>query len=303
MGKRLSLLAPAKINLHLEVLGRRDDGYHDIVSLFQAVSLYDEIEFRSLKKMKAYQLEGDSSIPAEDNIITKAVELFRQESGNFSGIYIGVQKRIPVGAGLGGGSSDAAAVLIGLDRFFSARLSIQQLLHLAERLGSDVPFFLSSAAALVQGRGEMVTSLEPRSDYCLVLIFPGFAIESSVAYRWLDEARDNPMQRVSPGTSRIAVLKKQYQYGAIDQWTFFNSFQGAVETRFPSIKRIIAALYRCGALYACLSGSGSSLYGLYASDKESAGACKELQAEYPLVEIVKPLQKLCWPDYNDGVCP
>ena len=302
MGKRLYLLAPAKINLHLEVLRRRKDGYHDIVSLFQAVSLYDEIELRSLKKKNAYRLEGDISIPAEDNIITKAVELFRQESGNYSGIEIGVQKHIPVGAGLGGGSSDAAAVLIGLDRFFSVGLSTPQLLHLAERLGSDVPFFLRSAAALVQGRGEMVTPIEARSDYFLVLIFPGFAIESREAYRWLDEARDST-GRESPGISRIDVLKKEYQNGAIDRWTFFNSFQGVVASRFPAVKHTITALYRCGALYSCLSGSGSSLYGLYASDKEAASACKELQTEYPLVEIAKPLQKLRWPDYNDGVCP
>ncbi|MBA7671818.1 putative 4-diphosphocytidyl-2-C-methyl-D-erythritol kinase [subsurface metagenome] len=149
MGKALTLKVPAKVNIHLEVLGKRPDGYHEIVSIFQMVSLYDVLQISSLKYENAFHLEGDFNIKESENLITKTVHLFRKRTGLAGGIQIKVRKCIPPGAGLGGGSSNAAATLKGLNLLLAAELSPIRLKSLAAELGSDIPFFLTWPAAPV----------------------------------------------------------------------------------------------------------------------------------------------------------
>ena len=170
MLQEVSVSAPAKINLHLGVLGARGDGYHDIVSLFQAVSLCDDISVSRGGTDGEIDLRGCSAVPVERNIITAAICGFRRETGLTSGVRVRVEKRIPMAAGLGGGSSDAAATLRCLCALFPDAMSPPAMLSLGAELGSDVPFFLVAAAALVEGRGERVCPVKPRTDYAVVAV-------------------------------------------------------------------------------------------------------------------------------------
>jgi 4-diphosphocytidyl-2-C-methyl-D-erythritol kinase len=197
-----------------------------------------------------------------------------------------IEKRIPVGAGLGGGSSDAAAVLGGLNRLFSFPLSPVQLQELAVGLGSDVSFFLHGGpAALMSGRGETIQDLAPRGDLVLVLVYPGFPISTAQAYRWFDQEAEP-----GPRTSSPEDLRVQFEEKSPDSWTFFNSFQSTIEDRYPLIGEIIGELEESGAHPATLSGSGSSVVGVFTDIKAARSAYRRLRRGYPGVWLLVPLQ-------------
>ncbi len=162
MSRALVLKAYAKINLTLEVLGRREDGYHDIVSILQTIDLHDTLTLEPAQDMA---LECDQSeLEGPDNLVLKAAALLREATGCHQGARLKLQKGIPLAAGLGGGSSDAAAALLGLSRLWGLGLSAEKLMPLAAKLGSDVPFFLYGGTAMAQGRGEIVRPLPPAGD-------------------------------------------------------------------------------------------------------------------------------------------
>ncbi len=290
MANELILKAPAKVNLYLEVQSKRPDGYHEIISIFQMVSLYDILQFRSLKKENALYLKGSFNIPESKNIITKAVRMFREETGLIRGVQIIVEKRIPQGAGLGGGSSDAAATLSGLNRLAETKLSGKRLLELAASLGSDVPFFLSSAAAFVRGRGEVIEVLKPRSDYFLIIVYPGIEINTEDAYSWYDEQE----ARSKNGNIRRPrdEIVENYLNQSVGKWYLYNSFQSVLEQRFPQIKSIIRCLKELGADGAGISGSGSAVMGIFSMQKGAERALKELKGTHPMVAMVNPLEKM-----------
>ncbi|MDR3020568.1 MAG: 4-(cytidine 5'-diphospho)-2-C-methyl-D-erythritol kinase [Treponema sp.] len=189
---KLSVFAPAKVNLHLAVLDRREDGFHNLESLFLAVDFGDTLHFEPIEGKNAFEIsmEGqNSAIPPEKNIIFNALSLFREKTAFSQGINIHVEKRIPLGGGLGGGSSNAAVTLLALNKLTGAPLARNTLLDMAAALGSDVPFFVSEIpAAWVTGRGEHITPVEaPRVS--LVLVNPGFSSNTAEAFRLLAEAR------------------------------------------------------------------------------------------------------------------
>ena len=279
--------APAKVNLHLEVFPGWNDSYHEIVSIFQMVSVFDIIKLRSLKKEKSFKLEGPFNFPSEDNIISGAVRLFRQATGNLSGVRIEVEKKIPLGGGLGGGSSDAAAVLTCLNRLLETGLTEAELQPLGSVLGSDVPFFLNGTAALVYGRGEKIKKLTPRLDYLLVLVYPGFKINTRDAYSWFDQR--NLAAGIEPRS--LNDLEKSYLECPVESWNFSNSFQTVLESRYPEIKDMTFRLRDLGAGYSAVSGSGSTVFGLFTNPESAEKAVQAMQADYPLVEIAKPLEK------------
>jgi 4-diphosphocytidyl-2-C-methyl-D-erythritol kinase len=308
MGRAISLLAPAKVNLHLEVGGKRPDGYHEIVSLVQAVSLYDGISIRSLKQQGGFRLHCGAGIPVQQNIVGKAVQLFRRETGLGTGVSIRVRKRIPVGAGLGGGSSDAAAVLKGLSVLLGASLSMQRLWALAAALGSDVPFFLNGPAALMTGRGEQIRPLSPRTDFWLVLLYPGFPVWTQQAYAWLDaEAPAEPDGEAlasgrllggEPGGPAaegpgVASLQSVYSRRPVASWRFRNSFQAVVERRMPLLREAREYLAGSGAALAGLSGSGSTVYGLFTEEGPARRAKRRVPFSCAMTEVVEPLRNAC----------
>jgi 4-diphosphocytidyl-2-C-methyl-D-erythritol kinase len=265
MPSAITVPANAKVNLHLHVLGRRQDGFHEILSLFQIVSLADELDVRRVGPDGRTAILGEFGFPPEANIIDKTVRLFRAETGIDAGVEVTVNKRIPMAAGLGGGSSDAAGVLKCLDALFETSLTPERLHGLAVRLGSDVAFFLGSAAALVEGRGDRLTPLVPRVDYALAALMPGVPMMTREAFHMLDEGWEKLPRE---GHSREEVLR-MYREEPPEAWVFSNTFDPVADARSPRFQAAREALLASGALAARLTGSGETVIGVF---KDSAGA-------------------------------
>lgn len=261
--------APCKINLHLRVLRRRIDGFHDIESVFQLISVADGLSVSVTGMAGECRVTSPlMELPAV-NTVTRAIEAFRAETGIADGIAVDLEKRVPAGAGLGGGSSDAAATLIALDRLFATRLSSETLGSLAARIGSDVPFFLAGGAAIVEGRGERVTPVEARNDLYGVLLSPSVHSSTAEAYGLVDAWQEAGKESAVawPAVTELAGMYR----GPIERWCFANSFTAPLEARYPVIREARLALVDSGAVFAEMSGSGSSVYGFFA-DKASADA-------------------------------
>ena len=186
MGMEVIINSPAKINLHLNVGNIRTDGFHELVSIFQSVSLFDILSIRSLKTNNLCTLKCNLDFPQEDNLVYKAAVLFMKETKNQDGIEISLEKNIPMGAGLGGGSSNAASVLLGLNKMFNNVLNLGELSKIGAKLGSDVPFFINASTGLVKGRGEVVLPIKTRGDFFIVLVNPGFSVSTKEAFDLLD---------------------------------------------------------------------------------------------------------------------
>jgi len=289
----LILKAPAKVNLHLEIRGRRPDGYHEILSIFQSVNLFDIVQVRSLKEYDELRIVSTPPLDCEDNTITKAVTVFRRHSGERSGVRIELKKNIPTGAGLGGGSSDAAAVLIGLNRLLGTVYSHQELIELALEVGADVPFFIGNEAALVSGRGEKTVGLCPRHDFCIVLVYPGFPILSRDAYAWYDEEIEGEFR-----TSIASDLQSAYLSSPVSAWAFYNSFEPVVQRHYPLIGELKEELEEAGAALVGLSGSGSTVFGIFEKHSAARRARDLLYGRHPFVRIVKPLHSGATAHYN-----
>jgi 4-diphosphocytidyl-2-C-methyl-D-erythritol kinase len=258
----------AKVNLALSVLGRRIDGYHDIQTIFQTISLGDEMEFLPSSRFDLI-CENFSDVPKEENLVWKAAILLASQFGEMQGVQITLRKNIPSGAGLGGGSSNAAAALLGLRRFWNLEISDDQLFAIASKLGSDVPFFLSGGTALGTGRGEQISALPDPPAENLVVIFPGIHVSTAEAYRSLNlgltsKATDHRIQRFCG----LVQSKKMYRA------EIFNDFEASILTSYPGIEEAKRYLTDRGAIATLLSGSGSSVFGFF-SDGESAFAAAQ----------------------------
>ncbi len=289
MGKEVIIKSPAKINIHLDVKGRRDDGYHDLISLFQMISIQDEIRLRSLKDFDVCVIEGDFDFPANQNTMYKAVELFRYATGIRTGVLITCTKRIPEGSGLGGGSSNAAAVLRALDVLFETGLTAQSLRFLGERIGSDVPFFCSGPAALVKGRGELIRRIKPRIDFTGLAVFPEFRVSTKEAYQWLDESARTIPSDVAVSESQVI---RMYQCIEPAAWIFTNSFTRVLEQRFPVYKELFMLFKDLGADFSLISGSGSSFYGIFCDREAALEAERIVKKDYPSAAVFAPLDKI-----------
>jgi 4-diphosphocytidyl-2-C-methyl-D-erythritol kinase len=277
--KTLPVFAPAKVNLHLAVKDRRQDGFHDIESVFFALNFGDTLYFNVLKGENTVKIDMkglNSPLPTEKNIIFKAVSLFREKTGFNRGLKIKVKKRIPPGGGLGGGSSDAAAALLALNKIAGFPCSREVLLEMAACLGSDVPFFIhQTAAARVTGRGERVFPIDAPMLF-LVLVNPGFPSDTAAAYRLLDAAVRNPTHE--------SVLPEKLTDTPKD-WPFWNDFLPAFEEPAKSAYGdILSRLWYSGAQYANLSGSGSTCFGVFADEKRAKKAANALRGRWFFVK-------------------
>ena len=269
----VSLKAHAKINLHLEVLGKRSDGFHDLVSVFAPISLADELLMqRKPDKKECKVLSPLAELPAE-NTITRAYEEFKNFTGISEGVSVRILKRIPEGAGLGGGSSDAASVLLGLNDMFSSDLKEEDLKAIALKIGSDVPFFLEDGAAVVKGRGEEIKRVSLFSDYFGILIYPGIKSATPRAYSLLGR-KESEIR--NPAFDPELFCGKDCR-----EWPFFNSFEDVLFNEYPAIKKAKLDLLTYGADFALMSGAGSSVFGLFKDEKTVKNAYSKLFAEYP----------------------
>ena len=253
--RRLVVSAAAKVNLALEVLGRRDDGYHEIATVMQAVDLSDRLELEDGDVLELRTTASD--VPTDGtNLALKAALTLREMSGARRGARITLDKRIPVAAGLGGGSTDAAAVLVGLNRLWGLRWPVARLTEVALRLGMDVPFFLHGGAALATGRGERLEPLVG-SALALVLVNPRVAASTAeiyggvVAGMYSDGARARRMAAAlrSRQPSRVAA-------------SLGNTLERVASPRYREVEQMEAALLAAGALGAAMSGSGLTVFGV-----------------------------------------
>jgi 4-diphosphocytidyl-2-C-methyl-D-erythritol kinase len=287
--QNLTVLSPAKVNLHLAVMGRRPDGFHDIESVFLAVDFADTLRFELVGRENNEEIvletgsePGFAPIPPEKNIIFRALSLFKAKTGFSKGIRIKVQKRIPVGGGLGGGSSNAASALLALNKLAGSALNLDLLLEIGASLGSDVPFFLhETAAAFVTGRGEKIEAFSPPGLF-LTLVNPGFSSDTASAYELLDKKRES-----GKAASPKSTVKKMEFY------SFFNDFLPVFEEPESLVyNEIISRLKDLGAQYANLSGSGSTCFGVFGDRVKALRAAENLRNKWIFSEFCCPYTKL-----------
>ncbi len=282
----IKALAAAKINLYLDVLRRREDGYHDIETLYQPVSLWDELTFERIPA--GVEISGDDpSIPwNEDNLCHRAARLLLERSGAAGGVRIAVSKGIPAGAGLGGGSSDAAATLLAVNDLFRCGCSSEELRDLALTLGSDVPFFVLGAPAIGRGRGELLEEVPGLSGGWILIVKPDATVSTSWAYRNFNFV----LTRAGAGATLTTLLKGIQRFPAVKLETR-NSFEAGVVEHFPRVAGILAALKREGPVLSSLSGSGSACFGIF----EVEGAAKEVKERFDseglFTRLVQPVER------------
>jgi len=273
----LRLSAFAKINLGLRILGQRPDGYHEIRTVYQSMSLADGLNVSLASRPGAIEVEVDvADVPSgRDNLVYKACERWREARATRRGIRVTIEKKIPAGSGLGGASSDAAAALLALERLSGDRLGLAARLELAAGLGSDVPFFLFGGRALGCGRGEEVyplPDLPPR--HCLV-VFPGFPQSTREAYA----AIDSQLTGERPGRN-IYSFGKWPQFPWEDWEAAENDFESVVFAKWPELSRLKRQLLRAGAEMASLTGSGTAVYAIFPSARKLASARMLLPREW-----------------------
>lgn len=258
----------AKINLGLRITGKRQDGYHDIETLFYPVSFSDALEFVISADQNGKDILTTSGINTgcgpEENIVYKAIVKLR-EKHEFPSLKIHLHKIIPAGAGLGGGSSDAAAVLKAVVKKFNLTLDGEDMKALALELGSDCPFFIDSIPAFASGRGEILTLVNPvLKDYYILLANPGVGINTGEAYQ-------NCIPQI-PSTS----LQQLAEY-PVETWKKFiiNDFEAFAFKKYPLIEEIKNEMYSAGAVFSLMSGSGSSVYGIFMEEPKASGMLKK----------------------------
>jgi 4-diphosphocytidyl-2-C-methyl-D-erythritol kinase len=264
----MQVLAPAKINLSLRVLGCRSDGFHEIETFITPISLCDEIKIdrRRGKKGFAFRCDDPSVPKGEDNIVVRAAKVFFQETKITSGVSIALKKTIPHGAGLGGGSSDAASTLLALNESFETDLPREALAKMAAMIGSDVPFFIFQSAAVCKGRGQLVSPTRMQEQLSILLLKPEFGVPTQWAYsRWRDSGE---IPSVSYGAQEF------------DGHTFVNDLEPPVFGKFvflPQIKMWLLKQAEVGA--ALMSGSGSTIFAVIRDNTDVDRLAKRAKAE------------------------
>ena len=288
---KIKFKTPAKINLGLHIHGKREDGFHELETIFQMVSLYDDVELELLSS--GIKLECDTpGVPTDDtNLVCKAALLLRQSyQVEGKGVSIRLKKKIPFGAGLGGGSGNAAGVLMGLNRLWDLNIEREKLLALAAELGSDVPFFLTSPCALGMGRGEQLKVLKPCAKFQVLLVFPGFPVATSWVYQ-------NLKLKLTKRENNISILRKNLSLSDITSLgsRLYNDLEPVVIQRFPEVQVVKDELGAWGALGVLLSGSGSTVFGIFDDPEKARVACAGLSGtwERVIVETIESLTEFC----------
>ncbi|MCS6862365.1 MAG: 4-(cytidine 5'-diphospho)-2-C-methyl-D-erythritol kinase [Abditibacteriales bacterium] len=281
----LTLQSSAKVNLSLDVLGRRADGYHWVRTILQSVGLFDTLHFtRTPGDIRLHCNWAGLATPA--NLCWRAAELLRAETGTTAGVSIALEKRIPLGSGLGGGSGNAAATLSALNQLWALHLSEEALQRLAARLGADVPFFLRGGCALAEGVGERLTPLPNGLRAWLVLVQPGFALATREVYAWWDAAGRRAETPAPTGSAEAMIVALQSgDVGEIGRHVS-NALEAVVASRFPEITVIKTQLLECGATGATMTGTGSVVFGIFADASLAWAAARHVQTGQRQVFVV-----------------
>ena len=296
-GRSARVAAQAKLNLHLRVLSREASGYHSIETIFHRIDLADDLVVSITEGERTIDVRGTDTGPAESNLAFRAALAYAAHAGWPAGFRIELDKRIPVGAGLGGGSSDAAAVLRALNSLSPRPIPQQGLLQLAAGLGADIPFLASEAVmALAWGRGERLLECAPLPRRDIILMTPEFSVATADAYRWLDEDRDGIRQSAGHAVPpNPPLLIDRLALTTWDSIAGFarNDFESVVAARFPRLEGYLEALRRSRASFAQMTGSGSTIFGVLDSPARFAMIPEEHRSRITTtktsIDVVQPI--------------
>lgn len=277
----MEVQAYAKINLSLEVVGRRADGYHDLVSVMQSISLCDTLLFEK-KCHNGISLDTGCDLPAdENNLILRAAHAYFEAAGDSFGVDIKLTKRIPMKAGLGGGSADAAATLRALNEMNGNRLSLKELCHIGAKIGADVPFCIVGGTQICRGIGEKMTPIS-NNLHCYVVIVKGEeGVSTPRAFAALDEKYGSFSGFAERAEKELVLLESCLKNAEIDTvgGVIFNRFEETVSLSVPVVLEIKQRMLAGGAFAAQMSGSGPSVFGLYQNERDAQKAAQRMQEE------------------------
>lgn len=283
----VTLSAYAKINLALDVIGKRADGYHELRMIMQSVSVHDTITLERMPCKGVIFECGNKSIPADDgNLAVRAVKLMLMENGIDGGVKITLEKRIPSMAGMAGGSADGAAALIGTDMLFDMKAPQEKLLKLGRSLGADVPFCIVGGTKICEGIGEKMTAIPHIPKYCLVILKPQISVSTPAAFAKYD-------RMPSPERGDIDGMAKCLEKNDIDGVCkrLFNALEYA--SGYDEITEAKNKLLSLGADGALMTGSGSAVFGIFKDKQRAEKCCGVLKSCYPFCEVCYPVEKGC----------
>ena len=279
--------AYAKLNLSLDVTARREDGFHELAMLMQTVSVCDVLTLSSNDEETVSASCSLHFIPTDErNLAVRAANAYRTAVGEKRGVHIRMEKRIPVGAGMGGGSADAAAVLRGMNRLFDGRLNRRELEKLACSVGSDVAFCIAGGSALARGRGELLEDLPPLPDCRFVIVKPDFSISTPELYRKVDSV----VLRRHPDTQGLLQAMEQGKLRKICM-RMYNVFEDVPDRRMRTVSEIKGKLLDHGALGAMMTGTGSAVFGVFEGTEKAGAACAALGKEYRFCAVTEPVAR------------
>lgn len=266
----LKLKSPGKLNLRLDVLGRRPDGYHDLRMLNSTISLYDDIEINLTERGITVNCENDPHVPSgEDNIVYKATKEIMAYSNKNVGIEINIKKSIPSGAGMGGGSSNAAAVILGLNQLLKIHLSKDKLMAIGLRFGADIPFFLFGSPAIAEGIGENLTKVKRLPKMPFVIVAPKLNVPTKGIYDKYE----------SKGHSRENMeLPREYPTKKTVLRVLNNDLESVTSKQYPIVNEIKELLMKQGALGAQMTGSGPTVFGIFSDREKAEKTCKKISS-------------------------
>lgn len=287
--KSIKIKAPAKINLYLAVLEKRKDGFHNLDSVLQVINLFDEIKLKEGNQGIKLSSSSPKLSQGEANLAYRAARIFLEKTCLNKGLVIELKKHIPIGAGLGGGSSDAAAVLSGLNRLWNLKLDKNKLLKWAKELGSDVPFFIEGKTARVRGRGEKIKSLKVKKPFYFLLFFPGFSLSTAEVYKKFsqDKPRLSSREKLRNEIKNLSLALKTGDLDLLKK-NLYNNLEKVVFKLKPQLLAYQKRLSQVGLRPLKVCGSGSTLFAPVRSIREA----KKLAAKLKLrkgVYIVKSL--------------
>lgn len=284
----------AKINLTLDILDQRSDGYHNLKSVMQSVDITDTLRIKKDAEFIKVRSNQPDLPKGPGNTVYAASVLFRKATRIASGISIFIEKRIPHQAGMGGGSSDAAGALLGLNKLFGTPLSIDDLTDLAARIGSDVPYFLYGGTVLISGRGEIVERLQDAPKLDLVIVKPEVGVPTAWAYRRLAET--DRLKSSASTDAMVDAINRGDRAAVIGNMS--NDFDDIVALEFSEIAEIKNRLLSLDAERAMLSGSGAAVFGVYDSSDKARRVAQSLETNYPFVVSTTTTTTAVW--YGDG---
>ena len=274
MKDRIQLKALAKINLGLDVLRRREDGYHEVKMIMQTISLHDDLEIRRIKTPEIQVKTNLYYLPTnENNLVYKAAKLLMDEFGIKEGVAIQLKKRIPVAAGMAGGSTDGAAVLWGMNQMYGLGLSRQELMERGVKLGADVPYCVQRGTALAEGIGERLSVL-PSMPKCTILIAKPGSVSTKFVYENLHANDLKPEQH--PDVDRMIEAMKEKNLDLLCE-RMGNVLETVTIPAYPVIQEIKEHMMACGAAGAMMSGSGPTVFGIFHSPVQAKAAMKDLK--------------------------